>query len=106
MNLLKIPLLMALLTMAGCGTFHTFAPDNGRVQINYMGHKSYCTSIPRIYSGVMYDFCEIYGEPNNEGTDTPKHLFAFDFMCSAVLDTVILPYTIFRQINDGNIRVN
>lgn len=73
--------------------------------------KTYCDSIPRYYSGVSYDVCKLYAQPNNvhgRGVDTVEAVpFAvLDIIFSAVFDTLALPYTIYRQVQDGNIEIN
>jgi len=51
----------------------------------------------------------LYGEPNGNGrvsttNGVPTFLIGFAFSLAA--DTVVLPYTIYTQVNKGNIKVN
>jgi hypothetical protein len=68
------------------------------------------SKIPRIYSGVFYDACLLYGEPNYEASESSAgQLFTLllaDGVLSFGLDTVILPYTATRQFSEGSIFVN
>lgn len=93
--------------LTGCGTFQTLAPEKGKVKISYNDRKSYCQSIPRIYSGVAHNFCQLYGEPDrtNYRTAAEFPFWATDTVLCAVTDTLALPYTISRQIQDGSLKV-
>jgi uncharacterized protein YceK len=93
--------------LEGCGTLKTINPPSDRVEISYAGHKSYCESIPRVYSGTFFQTCKLYGEPNysrNTGfTVGGLPIFLFDIPLSFITDTLALPYTTIRQHKDGNI---
>ena len=72
--------------------------------------RSHCESVPRIYSGVVYDFCSLNGEPNSkksldEQQIGPLPWIAVDLVLSGVLDTLVLPYTVYRQNLDGSIEI-
>ncbi|MCK4793529.1 MAG: YceK/YidQ family lipoprotein [Desulfobacteraceae bacterium] len=105
-----ILLIIILIMTQGCGTIRTVNPAGGHVEISYAGYKSYCKKIPRIYSGVFYDACMLYGEPNYEASESSAEgaftMLLVDGMLSLSLDTVALPYTVTRQIIDGSISVN
>lgn len=103
------------LTLAGCGTINTvFRPDAVASQ-NLKDSRSHCESVPRIYSGVIYGFCTLNGEPkpekslndqsvlNSAGNAIP--VIAIEAVASGVLDTLVLPYTIYRQSKDGSIEI-
>lgn len=93
--------------LSGCGTLLTLAPEKGKVNISYNDKKSYCQSIPRVYSGVAHNFCLMYGEPNKTSYTTAADLpvWAIDTVFCAVTDTLALPYTLSRQIKDGSLQV-
>tara|TARA_R110001599_G_scaffold84623_1_gene227814 strand:- start:97 stop:366 length:270 start_codon:yes stop_codon:yes gene_type:complete len=87
----------------------TIDPIYNQVKVSYQGHKSYCKGIPRVYSGISYNACLLYGEPNANGTLSSINgvpTFLIDSAFSLVADTVVLPYTIYTQVNKGNIKVN
>ena len=103
------------LSLAGCGTINTvFRPDAVASQ-NLKDSRSHCENVPRIYSGVIYNFCKLNGEPapdkslkdislgDHAGMALP--FVAFDAVASGVLDTLVLPYTIYRQSSDGSIEI-
>lgn len=101
--------LLALCT-SSCATIKTIAPEKNHINISYYGKKSYCENIPRIYSGISYNFCLLYGEPSkriNIGNSINNVPFVFiDSVFSVVSDTVVLPYTIAMQSQKGSIKVN
>ena len=101
--------------LAGCGTINTvFRPDAVASQ-NLKDSRSHCENVPRIYSGVIYGFCTLNGEPapdkslkdktlsDSDGNAFP--IIAIEFIGSGVLDTLVLPYTIYRQNKDGSIEI-
>ncbi|MGC6371680.1 YceK/YidQ family lipoprotein [Pseudomonas sp. K2I15] len=100
----------ALVSVAGCGTINTvFRPDAVASQ-NLKESRSYCENVPRIYSGVIYGFCTLNGAPDSNKDQTRDAsgawpIFAAEFVGSGVLDTLVLPYTIYRQNKDGSIEI-
>ena len=111
----QVLLVATLLMLCGCGTINTvFRPDAVASQ-NLKESRSHCENIPRIYSGVIYGFCTLNGEPapekslkdrtlsDHEGNAFP--IIAIEFIGSSVLDTLVLPYTIYRQNKDGSIEI-
>lgn len=111
----KVLWLAASLVLAGCGTINTvFRPDAVASQ-NLKDSRSHCENVPRIYSGVIYGFCTLNGEPAADKSLNDKSLidhgggalpiFAAELVASGVLDTLVLPYTIYRQNKDGSIEI-
>ena len=106
----RVLLAAVLVSTTGCGTINTvFRPDAVASQ-NLKALRSNCENVPRIYSGVIYGFCSLNGEPNGSRSmndqainDIPS--VAVDFMASGVLDTLMLPYTVYRQHRDGSIEI-
>ena len=102
--------ILLILGTVSCATVKTIDPPKNHVNISHYGKKSYCNVIPRIYSGISYNFCLLYGEPSkrvNIGSsfnDVP--FVVIDTLASAISDTVVLPYTIVMQANKGAIKVN
>jgi len=106
-----IALLLAV-SCTACSTFKTVSPDRGRVDITSQGYDSNCKEIPRVYSGVFYNLC-LLNSTKNSKSKSGFHIelpgvpsIILDTVCSAVSDTVVLPYTIYTQVNDGNIKVD
>lgn len=102
-----LALFTMLLVLTGCGTVRTLEPEKGKVAISFNNKKSYCQSIPRIYSGTAHNFCQLYGEPTRSGHNTAMDFsfWASDTLLCAVTDTLVLPYTVIRQIQDGALQV-
>jgi len=102
-------IILALCTCS-CATIKTIDPPKNHINISHYGKKSYCENIPRVYSGISYNLCLLYGEPSKEvniGSSLNGFPFVFiDSAFSVVADTVVLPYTITMQANKGSIKVN
>lgn len=99
--------LMTLL-LAGCGTIETVLKPDSVASRNLKERKSYCGGVPRIYSGVTYDFCIMHA-PVVEGRSfsgpaSPEGAL-LDIAFSGVLDTLLLPYTFYQQQQDGSLIV-
>lgn len=91
------------LALAGCGTTMTVLQDDEDAARSLRKQKTYCQSIPRIYSGLAYDFCLLHAPPEPTAMLVP--LLLLDLGLSGVFDTVSLPYTIYRQATDGNLKI-
>ena len=91
------------LVLSGCGTAITVLQDDAEAAQDLRRQKTYCQSIPRVYSGLAYDFCVLNAPPDPTGVLVP--LILLDLALSGALDTAALPYTIYRQSVDGNILV-
>lgn len=91
------------LVLAGCGTVSTVLQDDAAAAQGLRKQKTYCQSIPRVYSGLAYDFCVLNAPPDPTGILVP--LVLLDLALSGVLDTAALPYTLYRQSVDGNIGI-
>ncbi|PVZ58850.1 YceK/YidQ family lipoprotein [Pseudomonas sp. B1(2018)] len=90
-------------SLMGCGTAATVLQDEADAAHGLRRQKTYCQSIPRVYSGLAYDFCVLNAPPDPTGILVP--LILLDLALSGALDTAALPYTIYRQSVDGNIVV-
>lgn len=111
-----LPLFAAAL-LAGCGSVRTVDSDAHESVNELKLGRTYCTEIPRIYSGVAYNFCALNGapatsyqhsaDPSPPAPDVPQGLYwpLFDGLLSAATDTLMLPYTVYRQQRDGNIEL-
>lgn len=96
-------LIAALLALNGCGTVNTVLRDDVAASRELRKIKTYCQSIPRIYSGVAFDFCALHAAPDPTGILIP--LVLVDLAVSGVADTAVLPYTIYRQATEGNLSI-
>lgn len=96
------------LFITGCGTINTVVREDAVTSRHLKELNSYCESIPRVYSGASYDFCTLYGPPVSEYGRNDSRLvvqYIADFVVSGLVDTLLLPYTIYRQTRDGNIYI-
>ncbi len=87
-----IVVLATALALTGCGTLVTQTRNF---------NKGMCDTpdvwpIPRVYSGTVLDIWAVA-----QGGEMGGYLF-WDIPFSLIADTVILPYTAFRQIRDGS----
>jgi uncharacterized protein YceK len=104
-----LAMLLAAMIFTGCGTFQTVVRSDEAAAKSLKEQKTYCGAVPRIYSGVTYDFCSLHAPPGL-GIDEYKYnngtpFVLIDVVISGVLDTMLLPYTIYRQQADGSIIV-
>ncbi|WP_277757986.1 YceK/YidQ family lipoprotein [Pseudomonas sp. A34-9] len=100
-------MMLTAVMLGGCGTVQTVARSDQVAVDDLKKNKSYCGAVPRIYSGVMYDFCNLHapiGQGNAYNNALPG--WAIDAVASGVLDTLLLPYTIYKQQTDGSIVIN
>ncbi|QAY86632.1 YceK/YidQ family lipoprotein [Pseudomonas arsenicoxydans] len=102
--------LLAAVMLAGCGTVQTVMRGDEVAAKSLKERKSYCGAVPRIYSGVTYDFCTL-NAPLEKGRDAEVHdnapaIVLIDVVLSGALDTLLLPYTLYRQQADGSIIVD
>ncbi|WP_166218695.1 YceK/YidQ family lipoprotein [Pseudomonas atagonensis] len=89
--------------LSGCGSALTVLQDDADASRELRKRKTYCQSIPRIYSGLAYDFCVLHAPPDPSGVLVPFVLL--DLPLSGAVDTLSLPYTIYRQVSDGNLSI-
>lgn len=108
----RIVLLALTLTLGACGHITTVFQGDVATSNYLLNHKSSCGAVPRVYSGVMFDFCMLYAEAADNDRNSPSSgpgsmpgLFV-DMAFSGVMDTLVLPYTIYRQATDGSIEIS
>ncbi len=96
MRLFTLSLLVlcgALLESAGCSTLATLGGD---LRLDkFQCDEAY--AIPRVYSGFANDIRFLRGNYQDKG------LVVFDAPFSIAADTILLPYTIYRQFRYGNL---
>lgn len=101
-------LILAYLTalmLSGCGTLITVFQADSVTKRKLNQAETKCESVPRVYSGIAYDFCVLRGKPSQAAlwlVPVPE-LIMVDIALSAAFDTVLLPYTIYEQIQRGSI---
>lgn len=96
-------------SLLGCGTINTTIRGDSvarrNLNLNLNQVETSCRTIPRVYSGVSYDICMLRGKPSHTmlWLGSAPQLILVDLALSSVLDTIVLPYTVYGQINDGSI---
>jgi uncharacterized protein YceK len=103
MNTKQMGLVAVIVMVSGCGSFTTVLGSEQGVRAGLSRVQSDCTSIPRLYSGVIYNFCMVNGKPSDFAGPLLLSYFLYDSAFSLVLDTVFLPYTVYTQIQHGPI---
>ena len=102
-------LILSALMISGCGTISSVFQEDTVAGNDLKQRKTYCASISRIYSGVVYDFCVLHAPElplDTFGTGRPAaSLVLLDLAVSGVMDTLILPYTAYQQVKHGNIEI-
>ena len=78
--------------------------DDREVSAHLSRQHTYCETLPRVYSGLAYDFCSLHSNPGG-GTyfDGFILFYIFDGVVSGAVDTVLLPYTGYQQYHRGSI---
>ena len=92
--------IMIAAILSGCGTVQTVSSESKAVG-DLAEWNSYCPTIPRMYSGVAYQFCNLTG-PERTGIHSDPYAILVDMAASGVADTVVLPYTSYKQYKHGN----
>ena len=103
---------------------NTLPRSDEAIAANLKYHETRCTFLPQVYSGAAYDFCRLHAEykgrpPIATPTDpivTPiindrdgkflAVLLATDFVLSGVIDTLALPYAIYKQNKVGSVELD
>ncbi|MHA3737891.1 YceK/YidQ family lipoprotein [Pseudomonas sp. Eth.TT006] len=102
--------ILAASMLAGCGTIQTVALSDKASVDQLKAKRTYCGAVPRIYSGVTYDFCMLHAEKPDDvdafNYNNPSLGLVVDGAVSGVLDTLLLPYTIYKQSADGSLEIN
>ncbi|QLG96618.1 YceK/YidQ family lipoprotein (plasmid) [Pseudomonas yamanorum] len=92
---------------SGCGTINTTFRDDAVASNKLARWHSHCDSVPRIYSGAVFDYCTLNAAPRRStGLDgyPAAPLIALDMGLSGIADTLLLPYTIYLQNKHGDIK--
>ncbi len=99
--------LLIIMIVSGCGTLTTVFQADAVTKRKLNQVETRCEAVPRVYSGVAYDFCILRGKPSQTAlwlVPIPE-LMMVDIALSAAFDTVLLPYTIYEQIQRGSIYI-
>lgn len=103
--------LLLCILIQGCGTLTTLINPDERV--SWRLERSHCNQIPYLYSGVVYNFCTVYGEAETDSDGVPVSqgpgpflIVGLDTALCLVTDTVALPYTLYRYSHNDYIIVD
>lgn len=100
MKKLLVPLIILLLQ--GCGTIKTNIQDDEKISSTLTLRKTQCNRVPRIYSGIAYNWCVLNASPTSlAGWNPTLESTILDMAFCAIADTIIIPYTALLQINIG-----
>ena len=102
----KIALLALSLCVSGCGSVTTVGSPDYSVAANLERKNTYCSSIPRMYSGVAFDFCSLHAPSKGANLNWFAGYYLVDGIASAVVDTLLLPYTGYQQYTEGSLDLN
>jgi len=101
---MKLRISLALITaLSGCGTVRTLSDESKAVDELAKWH-THCHTMPRAYSGVAYQFCNLNGPPRSGAHWAPFPIM-LDMAASGIADTIILPYTGYQQYQRGNVPI-
>jgi uncharacterized protein YceK len=92
MAAVRTTLLLFSVLLAGCASTYTLTYEA------YDPEATVCSdrfSIPRVYSGTVFDFFCLSAE-------NAAFFCLIDMPMSLVVDTIVLPYTSYRQYNEGS----
>ena len=106
MKLKNALVLVAAISATGCGTVNTTFRDDTVASNKLARWSSNCDSVPRIYSGAVFDYCTLDAVPRQStgfGGHPSASLVLLDMGLSGIADTLILPYTIYQQSKHGDI---
>jgi len=98
-------ILLSLVFIQACGTITTLSESDQRISSKLAKHDTYCESLPRVYSGVSYDFCTLNSKPNKTAVDVLVGFYLVDGILSAAADTLALPYTVLQQSDKGSMQI-
>ena len=102
-----VVLLFSLFAMfiSACGTLTTLSKPDFEVRNDLHKRNSRCESVPRIYSGVAYDYCVVVSDPAAQHNEKYTEQYLADFIGSVIADTVVLPYTVIQQLDKGSLKL-
>ena len=98
-------MILNTLVLSGCGSYRTLSQSDSEIKYGLNSYQTNCSSLPRVYSGVSYDFCKINSKTTEPAKQFKGVLYFSDVGLSAVLDTVVLPYSIYKQNKEGSIEL-
>lgn len=99
-------ILVMAVSISACGSFRTVGKTDREISSDLLSQKTYCETLPRVYSGLFYNFCCLHSNRQSVHVDWFQQFYLLDGVASAVVDTVLLPYTGYRQYKDGSVLIH
>ncbi len=97
--------LLIVLFTTGCGSLSTVSQPDSYARLNLNHVDTRCQSLPRVYSGVLYDICAVDSKAEQVQQIWMTSFHLIDIIPSALIDTILLPYTWYLQKEKGNINL-
>jgi len=91
--------------LSACGSLTTVGSSNQEIASSLKRQGTYCENIPRVYSGVAYDFCHLHSSRDRVYIDWYLGFYLIDGLASGLVDTMLLPYTSYKQYKDGSLSI-
>ena len=103
----SIVVIPAIVGCSGCGTMTTLSSSDAEINRALVKRNTYCVSVPRVYSGAYYDVCHLHAKQIDQFYEFPDWtgIYLVDIAFSGILDTVVLPFTIYSQFDRGSVEV-
>lgn len=99
-------LILICMGLGACGSLTTTTQSDYHIYANLKRQNTYCESLPRVYGGLAYDFCRLNANPGTIHSDLFLGFYLLDGAASAIVDTVLLPYTGYQQYRVGSLNLN
>lgn len=91
--------------LSACSSLTTVGSSDQEIASSLKRQGTYCENIPRVYSGVAYDFCHLHSSRDRVYIDWYLGFYLIDGLASGLVDTMLLPYTSYKQYKDGSLSV-
>lgn len=102
-KLFHVLLLLGVLSLvSACGTMRTIGKGPISSPPKHLLGSQPCKTIKRWYSGIRYNSCVLF---DGDGSDWELEGYLWpDLPFSFILDTFVLPYTIYMQAAHGDVK--
>lgn len=106
MNNYKLTFLLSCTLLAsGCGTLRTNVQNDVAIKRDLRLYKTNCEHVNRIYSGVAYDACKLNSKASDFDDQFFLGFYVADLPLSGIFDTILLPYTVYKQNVTGPVKI-
>lgn len=102
-------LTLMVLSATGCSTFTSLSASNAEIVHRVKQKRTYCHKVTKVYGGAALSICSNFHSGYDRASSyvpltTESELV--DFFSSIILDTLVLPYTIYEQVRYGSVVIN